>query len=71
MGEGKRGRKVVLSQRESERLFMTKLAFDDRFGGKMEVCDLCNDPRIIEQDGNKVCASCHCVNEIQLHPKSD
>lgn len=47
---------------------MTKLAFDDRFGAKMEVCDLCNDPRIITQDGNKICATCHCVNEIKLHP---
>ena len=47
---------------------MTKLAFDDRFGAKMEVCDLCNDPRIITQDGNKICASCHCVNEIKYIP---
>ena len=59
---------MVLSKRERERLFMTKLAFDDRFGAKMEVCDLCNDPRIITQDGNKICATCHCVNEIKLHP---
>lgn len=60
-----------IRKRELERLFMTKLGYDDRFGGKVEVCDLCNDPRIVIEDGVKTCAACHCVNEIELHPKPD
>lgn len=32
-----------------------------------ECCEVCNDPRLINEQGIKKCVSCGCINHIDLN----